>query len=136
MGRNCWLINPPRRSIDILASKLVFNHQSHDSSSRSRPGATKSYPRQFTSSRKGDVGYTNGQGEHVVQVHGGPGGGGGAGGGSGHHRTSSQERIIERSGGSSARTTPSDIDLEMMDPNKVGISKTVEFEVYETNNRI
>lgn len=29
-----------------------------------------------------------------------------------------------------------DIDLEMMDPRRVGISKTVEFEVYESKNRV
>lgn len=122
------------RSIDILASKLVFTNQVYDSSSRSRG---KSYPRQFVTSRKGEGTYTASRGEHVIEVQGGGGGhgGGGAGGGGrSGHRTSSQERIIEA--GSSSRTTPSDIDLEVMDPKRVGISKTVEFEVYESENRM
>lgn len=61
--------------------------------------------------------------EHVVEVRGG--GGGAAGSGSG--KTSPQERIIH--GGSPVGIGASDIPLDAMDPRRVGISRTVEFEV-------
>lgn len=71
---------------------------------------------------------TQTQGENFVEVHGGPGPKGGT-----RTRTDSQERIIDNG---SSRTPTSEIDLEVMDPKRPGISKTVEFEVYESDRRI
>ena len=83
--------------------------------------APKSQGRQFTMTRKDE------HGEHVIEVQGGAHGTQRGR----ENRTSSQERIIEE--GSSVGTS-ADIGLEMMDPHRVGISKTVEFKVYGGDN--
>lgn len=117
-------------SIDILASKVVFtNHVYYEGSSRSRQ-PSKGNPTQFTSTRKGDIMLTATQAEHYVEVQGGPG----PTASSKPHRTDSQERIIDN--GSSRTPTSVDIDLDTIDPKRNGISKTVEFEVYENDRRI
>ncbi|KAH6670369.1 hypothetical protein F5X68DRAFT_50208 [Plectosphaerella plurivora] len=114
--------------IDILASKVVFtNHIYYEGSSRSRQ-PSKATPGHHTASRNGNIMLTQTHGENFVNIHGGPGANG-----TKRTRTDSQERIIDNG---TSRSPTSEIDLEVMDPKRPGISKTVEFEVYESDRRI
>ena len=63
---------------------------------------------------------------HVVEVHGGAAD-------SGYGRANSQERIIRPK---SFGTAASDAELDAIDAGRVGISKTVEFEVELSEPRI
>lgn len=113
----------PKGSIDILASKVVLNNQSYEISSRSR-GGQSSHRRQFVSGGREEVAFPPDQ--HVVKVQ-------GSAADSTYGRTSSQERIIHPK---SFGTAAWDGDLDAMDAGRVGISKTVEFEVEVSELRI
>lgn len=67
---------------------------------------------------------TQNQGEHIVTVR---------GGGTSRDRGSSQEHIID---GKGQRSPSSDIDMDDMDPHQTGISKTVAFEVHNSDENI
>ena len=113
----------PQGSIDLLASKVVFTNQSYDISSRSQRGRS-THLRQFGTGQRDEEAFPTNQ--HTVEVHGGAVG-------SGYGRTSSQERIIRAK---SIGTAASDADMEVVDARRVGISKTVEFEVEVSESRI
>lgn len=75
------------------------------------------------------------QAEHYVEVQGGPGPSASSNNGAKPKtRTDSQERIIDN--GSSRAPTSVDMDSDSADAKRNGISKTVEFEVYENDRRI
>jgi hypothetical protein len=108
----------------MLSSKVVSTNQSYNLSSHSRPGRS-SQPRQFVTGGKDSIAFSTSRAEHVVEVHGGAED-------SGYGRTSSQERIFrDESFGMAA----SDVDLGTMDSRRVGINKTVEFEVEVSESR-
>jgi hypothetical protein len=105
-------------SIDILASKLVFNNQGYDYSSRSRHRGHQ-YNQHVTVSRY-DNEYAGNNAGHIVTIQGGAGK-------TTMRRTSSEEQIVDRSAGA----TPTEIGLEAMDPRRIGVSKTVEVEIHK-----
>ncbi|KAK0386453.1 hypothetical protein NLU13_6289 [Sarocladium strictum] len=104
--------------IDILASKLAFNNQGYEYSSRSRRN-----PQGGTLHRYEDGGYASNKNGHIVTVQGGAS--------KTMRRTSSEEQIVDRS----SAITPSDIGLEAMDPRRIGVSRTVEVEVHNVSQK-
>ncbi|KAH6866062.1 hypothetical protein B0T10DRAFT_420369 [Thelonectria olida] len=114
-----FCLYPTISYIDLLASKLAISDRSYpySPSLHSRPGISNQ--RQFTSSQARNGEYTVGNGQNVVEVHGGKT--------TAYSRShSSQERIFE---GGSSQTGASDIELEVMKPEPNVIRKTVEFQV-------
>lgn len=104
-------------SIDILASKLAFNNQGYEYSSRSRRN------QHGTVHRYDDGGYANNKNGHTVTVQGGVT--------KTMRRTSSEEQIVDRSSGA----TPSEIGMDAMDPTRIGVSRTVEVEVHNLGGK-
>ncbi|KAL8372536.1 hypothetical protein RB595_002053 [Gaeumannomyces hyphopodioides] len=105
--------------IDMLSSKVVSTNPSNYDASRGSRQARSSRKRQAPDGKDDMKLQAGGRVERVVEVRGGAGPAFG--------KTSSQERIIHN--GSPFGTAASDIALGAMDPKRVGISKTVEFEV-------
>ncbi|KAH7231295.1 uncharacterized protein BKA55DRAFT_582149 [Fusarium redolens] len=100
----------------MLASRLVFTDQAYASSSRSQ--TSRSGPRQFTSNTNKGL-YSVAPNEQIIEAH---------RSGNNISQTSSQERILESR---VSQRTPSEIELEDIH-GKRGISKTVNFGVYES----
>jgi hypothetical protein len=110
-------------SIDILASKIVHRSGDYSGSSRKRPAYTS--PRDRPGDRISDAFVVSQNGNYSVHVQ---------GAGAYGRRGSSEERIIpvdtER-----GRGTPEIIDMHHLGPSPTDIKRTVQVEVYTTDQR-